>query len=308
MVISDLRALGSDRPIPEIAVIINVGTKYVATLALLSTLRYAKIPTVLIDCESADGSLEWFRRLMDTHDFHLMSAPLRQHGETLDRIFKEIAAERILLVDSDAEMLNDAMIVQMRAMLETMSRSYGAGYLHPAHWLECHYFSALPIASGIGYYMERPWIPFTLLRVETVRTALAQGRSFMHRLVRNDVAQSRLLSRLLWERFRFSWFRKHRLSWLDLTRGEYNGEKPSYVSYDTGADVHEYLTREMKFQFGTVNADFVPWSVNHFSGITRAALNSNASDDAYRLADAHPTIAQRLKDLYRIDLSAAGTQ
>ena len=308
MFISDLSDLGLEGPIPEIAVIINVGTKYVATLALLSTLRYAKIPTVLIDCESADGSLEWFRRLMDVHDFHLMSAPLRQHGETLDRIFKEVAADRVLLVDSDAEMLNDAMIVQMRAMLDSLPRSYGAGYLHPAHWLERHYFSDLPIASGIGYYMERPWIPFTLLRVETIRTALSRGRTFMHRLVRNDVAQSRLLSRVLWERFRFSYFRQHRLSWLDITRGDYNGEKPCYVSYDTGADIHEFLSRELKFQFGTVSADFVPWSVNHLSGITRAALNWNASDDAYKLSDAHPSITQRLRDLYRIDLSAPRAQ
>src|SRR5262245_51383995 len=160
MFISRLRDLGSAQPIPEIAVIINVGTKDVATLALLSTLRYAKIPTVLIDCESTDGSLEWFHRLMADHDFHLMSAPLRHHGETLDRIFTEVAADRVLLVDSDAEMLNDAMILRMRAMLEDIPESYGAGYLHPAHWLEYHYFTDLPIASGIGYYMERPWIPF----------------------------------------------------------------------------------------------------------------------------------------------------
>lgn len=308
MVISHLSDLGSETPIPEIAVIINVGTKYVATLALLSTLRYAKIPTVLIDCESADGSLEWFGKLMDVHDFHLLSAPLRQHGETLDRIFKEVEADRVLLVDSDAEMLNDTMIVQMRDMLNNLPGSYGAGYLHPAHWLERHYFSGLPIAAGIGYYMERPWIPFTLLRVEPIRMALSRGRSFMHRLVRNDVAQSTLLSRVLWERFRFVFFRKHRLSWLDIARGEYNGEKPCYVSYDTGADIHEFLTRHLQLQFGTVTADFVPWSVNHLSGITRAALNSNASDDAYRLSDAHPSIVQRLRDLYRIDLSTPRTQ
>src|SRR3954470_10788093 len=94
------------RDTPEIAVIINVGTRYVSTLALLSTLRYVRVPTVMLDCESTDGSYEWFKRLMKDYDFHLMSAPLRQHGETLDRIFQRTQAERVLLVDSDAEALN----------------------------------------------------------------------------------------------------------------------------------------------------------------------------------------------------------
>src|SRR5438552_16019970 len=93
-------------PSDETAVIINVGTKYVTTLALLSTLRYAKIPTIVIDCESRDGSVEWFEDLARHHDFHWMRARLRPHGETLDWIFGRIDAKRVLLLDSDAEMRN----------------------------------------------------------------------------------------------------------------------------------------------------------------------------------------------------------
>ena len=84
MLISDLTELAA---CPEVAVIINVDTKYVSTLALLSTLRYARMPVVMIDCESRDGSFAWFERLMADQEFYLMSARLRQHGETITRTF-----------------------------------------------------------------------------------------------------------------------------------------------------------------------------------------------------------------------------
>jgi hypothetical protein len=287
---------------PEIAVIINVGTKYVSTLALVSALRFAKIPTLLLDCESKDGSYSWFRELMSSHDFFLMPAPLRPHGETLDWIFSQIDAERILLVDSDAELLNDNMLTVMRKMLQDSAILYGAGNLHRGHWLERHYFSHLGIARGVGYYMERPWIPFTLLRIAPVRDALQHGRSFMHRLVLNDFPPVPIVSRILWERFRFKFFRYHRLQWLDVFRHSYNGEKPCYVSYDTGADIHEFLTTQRHLKFDGVTAGEVPWSVTHFSGITRGALNPKASDEAYKIAAAHPLIAARLRNQYGISI------
>src|SRR5215813_3240073 len=94
----------SDLPsIPELAVIINVQTKYVSTLALLSTLRHLKISTIVIDCESQDRSFEWFRSLQASYTFHLMRAPRQQHGAMLDWIFQNAKSDRILLVDSDVE-------------------------------------------------------------------------------------------------------------------------------------------------------------------------------------------------------------
>src|ERR1043165_7103692 len=181
----------------EVAVIINVSTKTVTTLALLSTLRYARIPVVLIDCESWDGSFEWFRELMATHDFCLIQAKLKQHGETLDWIFQGVSAERILLVDSDVELLNSEMLSTMRAMLDSDPRLYGSGHVHKARWLDRHYCTDLVLAPGIGYYMERPWIPFALVRTKPIRLALSHGHSFMHGLVLNDVPQLPLVSRLL---------------------------------------------------------------------------------------------------------------
>jgi hypothetical protein len=300
MVLSDLTEIP---PAPEVAVIINVGTKYVTTLALLSALRYTKMPVVVLDCESRDGSYEWFVGLLREHNFHLMRAKLRQHGETLDWIFRGIRAERILLVDSDVEVLNAEMISRMRAMLDRSPRAYGSGYLHPAHWLEYHYWTDLPLAPGIGYYMTRPWSPFALFRAEPVRTALGNGRSFMHRLVENEFPSWPLLSRLMWARFRLAYFRQHRLKWLDFARRNYNGERPSYISYDTGADIHQFLAEKQNLGFETVSDEFVPWSVTHFSGITRGSLHDGATEDAYKIAAAHPVVVQRLRDGYGLVIS-----
>jgi len=289
-----ISALTDLSPTDEIGFIINVGTKYVSTLALLSALRYARIPIVVIDCESRDGSFDWFQGLMKDYDFHLIATKLRHHGETLDWIFKGARADRVLLIDSDTEMLNSTMLDQMRRLLHGSNRLYGSGFLHPAQWLEHHYFTNLPIAPGIGYYVERMWIPFTLLRVGPVVEALRLGKSFMHRLVLNEAARFPMLSNLLWRRFRMEIFRRHRLSWLDLWRKPINDEKPCYVSYDTGADLHAFLTKDRGFQFGGIEAAAVPWSVTHFSGITRSVLGSNASYDPDHLAVAHPIIVDRL--------------
>jgi hypothetical protein len=298
MVITDLSELPRA---PEIAVIVNVGTKYVTTLALLSTLRHAQIPVVIIDCESRDGSFDWFERLLGDYDFYLMRAKLRQHGETLDWVFQAVQSERVLVVDSDVELLNDEMISRMRAMLDDSSQTYGSGFLHAGHWLQFHYWTDLPLAPGIGYYMERPWIPFTLLRVQPIKTALANRRSFMHRLVLNDFPSSPLLSRLFWARFRLNYFRQHQLKWLADVRHCYEGKRPSYISYDTGADIHEFLVKKENYRFESVSADFVPWSVTHFSGITRASLHSGATEDAYKIRKAHPIVVQRLAEVYGLD-------
>src|ERR1051325_8652252 len=103
--------------VPELAVIINVQTKYVSTLALLTTLRHLKLPTVLIDCESQDGSFDWFRSLQLEHAFYLIRAPRRPHGAALDWIFQNTTAERILLVDSDVEVISGEMFELMRVKL-----------------------------------------------------------------------------------------------------------------------------------------------------------------------------------------------
>jgi hypothetical protein len=102
----------------SVAIIINVQTRLLSTLALLSTLRYAGMPLILLDCESQDGSVQWFNDLQRHYDFHLVRAPLRPHGEALDWIFSAVAADHVLLVDSDVEVLSSDMLNRMRQLLD----------------------------------------------------------------------------------------------------------------------------------------------------------------------------------------------
>ena len=299
MVISDLQDLPL---VPERAVIINAGTKCASTLALLSTLRHVRTPVLMIDCESKDGSAEWFRTLMQRHAFDLMTATLRPHGETLDWLFARIPAERVLLVDSDVEVLSAEMLGRMRSLLVSSDDLYGAGYLHPPAWLERHYGTDWPLASGIGYYMERMWIPFVLLRVSPIQEALRRGSSFMHRVVLNDAAPSSLLSGLLWRRFRLPYFRRHRLSWLDPLRKAYDGQRPCYVFYDTGARLHEFLVTNQRLSFDGVSPGAVPWSVTHFAGVTRSVLSVRLPVDAHSLLETNGVIAERLSSQYGVTL------
>jgi hypothetical protein len=280
-------------PAPELAVIINVQTKYVSTLALLSTLRHLRIPTVMIDCESQDGSFEWFGSLQRDFSFHLVREPRRRHGAALDRIFQSTQAERILLVDSDIEVLNNQMFELMRGCL-CDEQTYGAGYLQPGAWLETHYGTDQPLSPGIGFYKSRPWIPFALLRVRPVRAALSAGASFMHRLELNDVPQIPALSHLLWRRFAFSPCRRMRLRGLDLFRREYEGRKPSYLFFDTGAEIHEMLS-QMKYSFGDVGPAIPYWSIRHLQGVTRDLLQGPARD-ARSARTAESDVLKKLKE------------
>src|SRR4051812_31166665 len=87
-------------PVPQRAIIINHNTKSITLLALMSALRYANVPVLLIDCASTDGSFEFFKSIMNKYDFDLMQARLKKHGHTLDQIFSSAKDEKILLVDS----------------------------------------------------------------------------------------------------------------------------------------------------------------------------------------------------------------
>jgi hypothetical protein len=241
--------LSSVDPAREVAVIINVNTKDLSTKALRSTIRCCRVPVVVIDCESTDGSIDHFKSLQQQHDFTLISMKLRPHGATLDLVFRDLRAERILLVDSDVEVSTGEMIGKMRQMIEE-ENVYGSGYFHPEEWLTRHYGTDQPLAPGIGCYMGRPWIPFTLLRRAPVLSAIEKGGSFMHRVSKGI---------LPWRCFQLAPFRKYRLA--------------SYRFYDTGASIHEQLSGQ-GFRFSGVDAGLVPWSVKHLHGKTREVLRS----------------------------------
>jgi len=162
-------------PVRERAIIINCSTKLVTTLALMSALRYAGMPILLIDCESTDGSQDWFRGLAEQHEFDLAFAPLRPHGETLDVIFAASLDESVLLIDSDLEILQDNLLPKLRVEMSATD-CYGAGFLHRTEVM----LKSGHTLTNPGRYMERMWIPLCFLKTAAIRDALKAGATFMH--------------------------------------------------------------------------------------------------------------------------------
>ena len=91
MLIESLTELQTDPLRSEQAIIINVGTRDISTLALASALRYSGMPVLLIDCEvpsSDDGSFRHFSNLQSRVRFFDLRAPLWRHTAANDWIFK----------------------------------------------------------------------------------------------------------------------------------------------------------------------------------------------------------------------------
>ena len=256
-------------------VIINCSTRELATLALVSALRHGGLPVTVIDCESNDGSVEFFRRLQQQLPFNLAQLPLRPHGVTLDRIFSETSRDALLLLDSDAELLDPALVPAMRAALAP--GTYGSGFLHAGEWLSASHHGG----EHKGYYAERMWIPCVMLDAAAVAEALTAGQSFRQRVVGNEMPQWPWLSQLLWRRFRVPGLRHVSLTRLAAHRRDYRGLKPHYIYCDTGADLHDYFTHRRGLRFADLGATWWPTAVAHYHGVTRRKLRPwmrNAAD------------------------------
>lgn len=302
-------------PNPVQAVIINCGTRWVSTLALLATLRQGGLPVLVIDCESADGSRRHFQSLSRQAGikFHWLDWPLRPHGETLDRLFREITADTVLLVDSDVDIRDAALVDDMRHILSGQPDAYGAGFLQPGEWLGPPQHLLPP---RTGYFAERMWIPLVLLRTAPVRKAIAAGASFMARRPFQEVSGYPRLSRLLGYRFRLPGLRHVKWPHQAAASGSgalrVDGIRPAFVDYDTGAELHARLTADAH---PLAVMPVARWGgVHHYHGVTRARLGGVLRAAAAKLgmvsrqSQAEPLTAEddaknRLAAHYGIDIA-----
>jgi len=265
MLLKNISDLNTEK---ETAVIINCNTKLVTTLALLSTLRYAGMPVLLIDCDSSDGSLDFFLSLMERYKFDILKAPLRAHGVTLDWIFKQIKSEKVLLVDSDLEIKTSDIITFFRDYIDTPS-VFGCGFLNGPGWLNDPIFGELEGAL----FHERPWMPLTFLKVPLVQEALNHGKSFAA--------------------FRFD--NKSGLT--------FYGSKPEVVYYDTGAQIFEYLRYGKCMYFASLPEPAHPRFVTHFFGITRNVRNPQDTHGGGGLSKIRDIVRKRLMEVYGEEVS-----
>lgn len=269
-----MRVVGSLSELPpteELAVIINCGTKWVTTLALAAATAHARAPILLIDCASRDGSREHFAALARRRGiaFDWLEWPLRVHGVALDQLFAEVRAQRVLLVDSDLEILTGDVIARMRAALAATPNAYGAGFLHAAEWMG----PAHALHERAGFYAERMWIPCVMLRAADMRRAREAGCSFAARSTFHDFAGFPRLSRLAAQRYKLPILRKHAL-WRprphpDAALGAEGQYGPAFVAFDTGADVHAWQKSAGR-HLATLPGEL--WGdLRHYHGVTRAA-------------------------------------
>lgn len=245
------------------AVIINCSTKYFTTLALASTLKNTDLDILLIDCDSTDGSLEYLAAIRDMHAerVELIQLPLRPHGKTLDLIFRSLNSDYLLLVDSDLEIKDPAIVPAMFQSIAA-AQAFGAGLLHASQWMTR---ADHGIADGTTYFMERMWIPLTLLHVERVREALDRGASFL--------AERRYRSHPISPSFARTWAMRFRAPILRdfpalLAHHRMAAGNPCVAEYDTGAIIHQQA-KALGYRFEEIPFSF--WNaVHHFDGVTRA--------------------------------------
>jgi hypothetical protein len=289
-----LADLGELRPSREQAIIINVGTRLPATLALLSALRHAGMPVLLIDCESKDDSLAYFTALLATHEFDLLTAPLKPHGRTLDWLFANVRCDKLLLVDSDLELHGPDILAFMRQFIDD-PRTFGAGFIDEAGWLTGE--------RGFlhnAYYHERPWMPLAMFKVALVREALAQGCSFVDKVVFNDVAGGVLTKVVRRAHESLPLLKRIGVQVPGALRTAYNGFRPELVYYDTGAEVYEHLKFRREQLFVGIPAHFHGRYVTHFFGVSRHVVQGGGTAPA-AIAD---TVIERLRTRYGLTATA----
>jgi len=262
------------------------------TLALLSALKFAGMPVLLIDCQSKDGSFDHFSKLMNDYKFDLMSVPLKPHGQTLDWLFKNIPAKKVLLVDSDLEILSTEILKFYREWID-QEQTFGCGFINGPQFLVDHGGTALDGA----YYQERMWMPLTLLKTSFVKEALAAGVSFDADTVYNDFPISQRLSAFV------SNFRRRRLgNWdpgfLRAFRKTYYGNKPSVIYCDTGAHMYQYLRYKRELWFAALPEPYHPRFVTHFFGTTRNALGEEGPHSGKRHEDNQTIACRRLQEIH----------
>ncbi|MBL8510032.1 MAG: glycosyltransferase family 2 protein [Betaproteobacteria bacterium] len=257
-------------PVPVRAIIINCSTKAVTTLALLSALRHANLPVLLIDCESTDGSWSWFENLARHHSFERLQAPLKPHGKTLDWLFTHTRDEALLLIDSDLEIMNPAVVALAREAIQPEA-VYGAGFLHT------HEGVGAPIHALGGRFMDRMWIPFSLLKVAPIQQALAQGVTFMHSRTYLEFPWSTALSRLFYARHRLPGLGNISLECFAASRERKYGERSTFREYDTGAKLHENLLAA-GYRLAHLGEDHWANSLRHYHGVTRATLKAGQAN------------------------------
>jgi hypothetical protein len=202
--------------------------------------------------------------------FDVIDLPLTIHGAMLDRLIRELRTERLIILDSDAEVLDAQLTSEMRAALVDGS-VYGSGFIQPSGWLDGSQSGLLfDGQSAPVLYAERPWIPFAMFRTCYVASALDNGSSMRERYFMGMTADLVVDQSLLQSR------------------------APAVVHGDTGAEVHGWLANAGR-RFAHLDGE---GRVNHLHGVTRGKL-MDADVNATAMTEADNVSLERLRAVYQ---------
>ena len=215
------------------------------------------------------------------------------HGETLDWLFSQVPSKKVVLMDSDAELLS-AEIVSF--MFETIDDTgvFGSGFRNPM----CSCPGWVPDQEE-GLYVETFWTPFVMLKTSLVREAIRAGCSFRQKILYNEFGPSQFLSRNLLNLKNLGVLRNARI-WerLHVFRRTYFGQKPSWINFDTGAEIYHYLKYQRGYHFRAYPIEATSRCVSHYGGLTRRLLDPSHLHGGTPLSEVESLIRGRLKQAY----------
>jgi hypothetical protein len=175
-----------------------------------------------------------------------------------------------------------------------------------------------PVAEA-GWRPGHFWTPCALLRTDVVLEARRDGVGFATKVVYNDFSPSRHVSALLAGRFDCDltpdvrWLelvprrlqppiRRTRLPWLRWARAEYEGQRPNFVYYDTGARLHRWcIDHGLRFAGARHASD---QQLVHVDGASIALREGGV--DSPVLQGMELDLQRRLREHYGIEWSSFG--
>jgi hypothetical protein len=275
-----------------IGIVIGIDTRIFTTLAVASAARHLRIPLLVIDGYSTDGSFEVLRDIELPVETWLIRMERRIHGIFIDKVISEIDARYVLLIDSDVEVKTPLAFEQMVAALTVKTgceQPFGGGCTHGDHTMET---DAMPHA----WFCRRPWIPFAMFDRRRCLSLIREGHSFEAVEIGNELPL-RFFARLLALRWKMRVTRSWSFAWLRPFRKLRRGVRAAFYVYDTGATLYE--AAELRdWHFAEIPWDTMIASVSHYDGATRHARSARWTGHS----DIELHILATLKTQYGIEL------
>lgn len=136
---------------PLSAVIVHYQTPDLIRRSVGSFRRfYPELPLLVIDNGSTPETAAFLRSLLESHQPAelLLNTTNIHHGPAMDQGMRHLRTPLVLLMDSDAMIINDGLLDRMRPAFDEDPLTYAVG---PVTWMDARGFDLPPGAGGHPY-------------------------------------------------------------------------------------------------------------------------------------------------------------